>query len=264
MSGPLGRLVEHDPRSRAYPFKAEAAITYQPVKYTLVDLDQGSVGSCVGNSAVEVLSAPEYGMSVALTESLAVDVYSAATAVDEFPGTYKPTDTGTSGLAAAKVAKSRGYVAGYQHAFTVPDALAALQRYPVMTGVGWMSTFDEPDSDGHIKIGPAAYVRGGHELSVDQYEPDRGLVWLHNHWGTGWGLGGRCSITVADWAQLLAARGDVTVLLPSKLPPPTPEPNADLALAAALRSWSPSILSRLTRAGKLKDAGARWLTEHHY
>lgn len=262
--GPLGRIVEHDPRSRRYPYTAARTATYGPVKYDLIHLDQGQLGSCVGNSTVEVLSAPMYGMTVPLDEGVAVDVYSAATAVDEFPGQYKPTDTGTSGLAAAKVTKTRGWTSGYQHAFTVTDALAALQHYPVMTGIPWLSCFDQPDQDGHITIMPGATVRGGHELSVDEYDPNRGVVWFHNHWGTDWGVGGRCSITVADWAHLLGQQGDVTVLIPATQPAPTPSPSPDLDLAAAFKAWEPGILTKFTRAGKLKTAGDAWLRSHGY
>lgn len=257
---PLGRIVQHDPRSKRYPFKADRAASYGPVKWALVDLDQGQLGSCVGNSGVEVCSAPAFGQKP--NEAKAVELYSAATQVDDIPGSYKPDDTGTSGVAAAKVLQKWGWISGYQHAFRIADMLAALQKTPLMVGINWLSSFDKPGTDGRISIAANAYVRGGHELSVDEYDPDKGLVWLHNHWGTGWGVHGRCSISVADLSSLLDQQGDVTVLVPPTQPAPTPIPTP--ATSIHLDQDIATRVDQLAARAKLTDE--QWVNRNlrHY
>lgn len=108
---PLGRHVEHDPRSRDYPFEVAAAT---PLRKTLWRrygrvLDQGQLGSCTGNAIVGALNTLPLRKTgaAALTEKDAVSIYGSATAIDSIPGQYPPTDTGSSGLAVCKSAGAR-------------------------------------------------------------------------------------------------------------------------------------------------------------
>jgi hypothetical protein len=64
------------------------------------------------------------------TEPTARRIYSAATAIDEFPGTWPPDDTGSSGLAVCKVAQRRVTSASTGTASRLDDVLAALQDGP--------------------------------------------------------------------------------------------------------------------------------------
>jgi len=76
--------------------------------------------------------------------------------------------------------------AGIQH------ALQALVVRPVITGVNWYSSFDNPDPQtGMVAIAADATVRGGHEIVADGIDADKKLVWFWNSWGTQYGLGGR-------------------------------------------------------------------------
>lgn len=214
----LGRHVEHDPRSRNYAYE-DAVIQFRSVihrRYGPV-LDQGQLGSCTGNAAAGAINTVPIHKTgeVELNEQDAVDLYELATHIDRFEGTYPPDDTGSSGLAVAHAAKNKGYITGYHHAFSLDNALSALQKYPVITGVAWYEGFDEPDPNtGIVEI--SGDIRGGHEFEVLGFELKDtimdSLVVCENSWGDGWGLGGRFKFTVSTWEQLLADYGDVTIL----------------------------------------------------
>lgn len=271
---PLGRLVQHDERSRAYAFTATprrlTSVTHQS---HIAVLDQGDLGSCTGNATVGALGCDPYfpTETVTLDETLAVKVYSLATTLDDYAGTYPPTDSGSSGLAAAKAAKQLGLISGYQHAFNVSAALAALQTGPLITGIDWYESFFTPSTKGLVGIQTGDKVAGGHEIAVTGYDDANQLVWFTNSWSNTWGVKGRFCMTVATWSQLLSQDGDATILTPlsqpASVPTPAPTPPAadvDAALAKAFRAWEPSILARLTKAGQLKTAGDAWLKAHGY
>ncbi|MGH3784259.1 MAG: hypothetical protein ACRDRO_27470 [Pseudonocardiaceae bacterium] len=69
--------------------------------------------------------------SVATGEKFAVMLYSDATRVDPYPGSYPPSDTGSSGLAICKILASRGTIRGYQGARSADGFLTLLQAGPV-------------------------------------------------------------------------------------------------------------------------------------
>jgi hypothetical protein len=194
-AGRLGRHVEHDPRSREFPFRLAAGTpTIRRVVHRHYGvLDQGGLGSCTGNAAAGALNTVPLHRKGGRVwdEDEAVAVYERATVLDTFPGEYPPDDTGSSGLAAAKACAWLGLISGYRHAFGITDALAALMAGPVITGVNWYEAFDQPDTaDGE------------------------GTVLAVNSWGRGWGRNGRFTFSTAMWAQLLAEDGDATILLP--------------------------------------------------
>jgi hypothetical protein len=224
----LGRSQNHDPRSRAYGFVAGAPTITTTMHQRMVPVfNQGGVLSCTGNAVVGALGTqPLFGVlpvsHAALDEAEALAIYAAATAIDPFPGTYPPTDTGSDGLSVAKVALAQQLISGYQHTFTLMDALAAIMLYPVITGFGWYSDFDVPDANGLVKIG--GYVRGGHEVEIVGVDAEAKIITLVNSWGTLWGKNGFFSISWDDFGRLLNEGGDVTVLLPLSVPAPTPTP----------------------------------------
>lgn len=266
----LGRHVNHDPASRRYPFRLapdRAAAALEPVYHQrhIPIFDQGELGSCTGNAALGILATGpywdaeppswhEYGpLSVTTripwTEDGAIMVYTAATRADDFEGEYPPDDTGSDGLSAAKVLVNSGTIPGYQHTFSLPDALAALQHFPLMVGTVWTEAMFEPDAYGLIHLAGAAL--GGHEWIVDEYVPEgfqsragghplhESVVGGTTSWGESFGVGGRFYLKMSDFGRLLDADGDVIVLTPPNAEPPVPEPaeNADAALAAAMRAW---------------------------
>jgi hypothetical protein len=212
---PLGRHVHHDSRSRNHPAELAAGITTVTHEAVGLPLDQGQIGSCTANALVGALNcAPNYGThpdspGAPWTETDAVRLYERETADEGQP--YPPYDPGGSGLAVCRAAKELGMVKGYTHTFSAQAALHALVLRPVIVGINWYSSFDQPDGNGVISIEPSAFVRGGHEILANGIDADNKLVWFWNSWGTGYGLSGRMAMSWDTLARLLGEQGDVTV-----------------------------------------------------
>lgn len=258
----LGRTVLHDPRSWAYPYgEATTLVSTLHKRYAPI-FDQGNLGSCTGNAALGALGTdPLYPSNTgrSFTEQVAVDIYGAATVVDEYAGTYPPEDTGSNGLSVAKVCQARGWISGYQHAFSLTAALTALQSYPILVGSVWLEGMDNPDSNGLVKATGA--VRGGHEYEGVGVDVAAKTVRFANSWGPEFGDNGYFQMSWSDLETLLAQDGDVTVLIPNTAPAPspiTPADEQDKALVAALDPWERTVVSRLTTAGKAKRAYDAW------
>ncbi len=278
----LGRHVRHDPRSRAFAFPT-AGLTLKSVRHTrrIPVLDQGQIGSCTGNADIGALGTDpffsvvagadgvhrafsrraEVGTAYTLDEAGAVALYGDATRADDYPGQYPPDDTGSDGLTIAKVLKAAGEIAGYQHTFSLQDALLALTVTPFITGTVWTNDMFEPDPDGRVH--PTGAVAGGHEYVADEIDVERQRVWFTNSWGTGFGVQGRFWMTWDDYGTLLADQGDVTIFTPLTQPAPVPTPTppnadpADVVFAAAFRTWEQH--PRLFGSARLKAAGNAWL-----
>jgi hypothetical protein len=273
-AGPLGRHVRHDSRSRGFAYqprndrtslKSATHVRRIPV------LDQGDLGSCVGNASVGALGTDPHFAALSdlgqltFDEPMAVDLYSACTAADDFAGTYPPEDTGTDGLTAAKVLVQRGLISAYTHTFSTNDALIALGDTPLITGINWYSSMDAPLSTGEVRITSQAYVRGGHEIEGAEIDTVDSRVWFWQSWGESFGLKGRFWMSFSTWDRLLGEQGDVTVFTPRVLAPtPTPDDpghDADVAFATALRPWSNTSPWYDTLVGnrKVKAAARAWL-----
>lgn len=205
----LGRNVNHDPRS--WGFQAAVATDLKPVSWRHFGavLDQGQVGSCTGNAMAQALNtAPLHKPRTRnLTEKDALSIYTAATQLDGIPGSYPAEDTGSDGLSVAKVAKQRGLLSGYTHAFSPEQARGALQLAPFLFGTAWHESMFTPDAQGFVH--PDGNVAGGHEITCIGDTGDH-LVFL-NSWGKSWGKGGKFYLSYADFAALMADQGDVTV-----------------------------------------------------
>lgn len=223
----LGRHILHDSESRRYVFDTtglEISSVAHPRHIPI--LDQGQVGSCTGNAGIGNLgSDPMYADGqvlgkYTLNEPGALHLYSDAEDIDG-DGPYPPNDNGSTGLSIAKALKNAGVISGYQHTFTVADALKALTVTPILIGVNWYNDGFNPATDGRIPITGA--LAGGHELVVREYDATNLRVWADNSWGA-WGVEGRGYFTLADFTTLLGRGGDVTILLPLSTPAPTPTP----------------------------------------
>lgn len=239
---PLGRHVEHDERSRDYAFAVPEKLRGQPLQSvrhqrTIPILDQGNTRSCTGNAAEGVagtmpvfqaipaqLAAKPDPADAAGDEARALALYSIATQLDGIPGNYRPDDTGSTGLAVAKAMVQAGLIAGYQHTFSFQDALSALQVVPLMFGINWYDSFDQPSANGQIAITAGAQVRGGHEIEADELDVSNQRVWFDQSWSTLFGLDGRVWISWSDLERLLAEQGDVIVPVPLSQPKPQPAP----------------------------------------
>ena len=272
----LNRHVNHDSMSKLYPFPTDN-LTIQTVRHMRhgAVLDQGNLGSCTGNAGIGDLmtdpcsgtwTSPRYTPN----ETGAVQLYSDATAADGYPGTYPPDDTGSDGLTIAKVLQKAGVVSGYQHTFTLDDALKALSQYPLMVGTQWMNSMFTPDSDGVLTVDRGSGVAGGHEYVIDEYDATRDMVGMTNSWGESWGVSGRAYIKADDLGWLLSQQGDVIVLLPLTVPAPTPTPtptptppgpdDADSKLIPIAKLWvNESALGEIIHEHKMRVALRAWL-----
>ncbi|MFD7999958.1 hypothetical protein [Streptomyces mirabilis] len=266
---PLGRHVEHDPRSLdfAHGVLPKTAIkTVDWIRRTPI-FDQGSLGSCTGNAAAGLLgtdsaartgltSATISGSVVPVDEDLAVQVYELATQLDSIKGTYPPDDTGSSGIGAAKALKKLGLATSYTHAFSLDALKSALQNGPVMVGTVWLESMFDVGSNGYVKVDRKSQVAGGHEYVLSAYDTTRQAFRMDNSWGEFWGARGSAWLSEADVQWLLSQQGDVTVPawvtapvpVPTPPPSPTPAPDPRLAEAAVLaqqltdlmQPWAPS------------------------
>lgn len=225
----LGRHIHHDPRSLAFALPAGTPQTVQ-WDARIPILDQGDLGSCTGNATVGALgTGPLFealppDLQQRLGEPLAVKIYSEATRLDNFRGSYPPDDTGSDGLDAAKAAKADGFLSGYQHATSLAACYTAIAAGPFITGVSWMSGMDDPDAEGVVHA--TGFVRGGHEVCVVGYDATAGLWKVRNSWGDAWGKGGYFYLPDEDYSELLAEQGDATTLVPITAPAPQPNPPA--------------------------------------
>lgn len=262
---PLGRIVQHDPRSRLYSIRAVDPSTLASVRWTRYApvFDQGTLGSCTGNAMLGALGTGglfenlvDSGNVPSFDEDEAVHIYSEATAIDDCPGTWPPEDTGSSGLAVAKVAQTHGWIARYTHAFTFEAALTGLAAGPVITGVTWYDTFDIPAPDGECVLTDASQPVGGHEIVVDELDMEARRVWFTNSWGEGWGVGGRAWFSFAVWERLLAAAGDVTAFEPV----PPSEPGDDGPMPEGAGCFVAALVGLLKIKGLLTDTARRWYT----
>lgn len=261
---PLGRHVEHDPRSLQYAHGVLPKTAIKSVDWTrrVPHFDQGQLGSCTGNAAAGLVGTDSAGRTglttVAITgdtnlwpvdEDLAVHVYELATQLDEFDGQYPPTDTGSSGLGAAKALVKLGLAAKYTHAFSLDALKSALQNGAAMAGTVWPESAFDVDSDGYLKVDRKSAIAGGHEYVISAWDATKKAFRMDNSWGDSWGLHGSAWIHEADMQWLLSQQGDVTVPVwatapaptppPAPTPSPAPEPDPRLVQAATLMSeWA--------------------------
>lgn len=244
-SPPLGRHIEHDPRSLAHAYGVLPRSAIKPVDWTrrIPVLDQGQLGACTGNAGTGLLgtdSAARPGLTHvtispaaakasrghfaagihALDEEFAVALYSLATVLDSIPGEYPPADTGSSGLGVAKALKALDLANGYRHGFSLAALDSALQAGPVMIGIPWLDSMYSPAADGRITVDRASKVAGGHEIELNRYTGD--AYWVTNSWGPSWGVAGSGYLAGPDLAWLLSQGGDVTI--PAWTTPTRPAP----------------------------------------
>lgn len=212
----LGRVVDHDERSRLYQARRAAAPRSVLWGHHAPVLDQGELGSCTGNATAQLLNTDYFAASRQhvtggryLAEADAVAIYSQATRLDGIPdNTYPPTDGGSSGLGAAKAGKKLGYFTGYKHCFGFNHFAATVQVQPVIVGTTWYDGMFQPSSIGFVR--PSGGVAGGHEYLCLGIDYERKTLTFLNSWGSGWGIDGRFLMHFADFAQLLADQGDAT------------------------------------------------------
>lgn len=210
----LGRHVVHDPRSRNFAFRGAEA-PKRKFRHRLYNprpnLNQPR-GNCTGCAACMVSNAA--GNRVAgsvLGMGTADKIYSRATELDPWPGSWPPSDTGSSGLAAAQAAVELGIASHYEWVFGGHDELlAAVAVKPVSIGTWWYEGQMRPDPE-TLMIRPTGRKVGGHQFILYGWDPYYQAYDLHCWWN-GWGDKGRARIHKDDVAALRADDGDVHLL----------------------------------------------------
>jgi hypothetical protein len=211
----LRRKVRHDPRSAQYAIEAKKLGQLKSVTHArhVPIYDQGQLGCCTAEAACGALSSAPFEHHISSQKSVHA-FYHDETLLQsggDPADTYPPADPGSDGLTAAKVAKQRGAISSYQHAFSLEAALTAIEQGPTLLGIWWRSGCDTPDSDGLVNY--TGTVRGGHEILARQLVVEKKLVVIDNSWGTSWGIGGRFAMTWDDFGAALADEGDATLFI---------------------------------------------------
>ncbi len=212
----LGRHIHFDERSKKHPLKVSrrAPLVTKHWPRSVKPFDQGDIGSCTGNGAVGVIASDPFKKArVRYTEALARKVYTEATKNDGIVGSFPPSDTGSTVLAAMKALKALGYVKSYKWCFGTNDALSALSQIgPLELGITWYANFDTPDPrTGRVKVG--GEVRGGHAFTVNGIDVEHKLVYAVNSWGTGWGRDGTFCFSWDDLDRLLHEDGEAATVV---------------------------------------------------
>jgi hypothetical protein len=255
----LGRNVRHDSRSlnfkvEAIPMKELVSVDH-PVNIEV--LDQGQLGSCTGNAGTAWMAVgaawSNWGQNARLNEDYAVQLYSDATRIDPWDGSYPPEDTGSDGLSIAKVLQTRGLIDRYEHATSLEATLTALQSGAVITGTEWRGDMFSPSSDGRIKI--TGNVEGGHEYLLRRIDMENQRIWMRNSWGPYWGVEGEAYFTFDDFEELLHADGDVTSMHATAF---APTPIIDDG-SGELRGCLLQFMPKKACPQYLRKAAAKWL-----
>ena len=262
----LGRNIKHDERSRGFPFvssKLLSEVEDLDVEWDMAiqALDQMFLGSCTGNAgtANEATNSHDYTgltndpLSLAvLDEEYAVTLYSEATALDPYQGTYPPEDTGSDGLSIAKVLSNRGLITSYEHIFSLSAAILAIHHGPFITGVNWYEGMFNPDTRGVVTI--SGRVAGGHEFTAvgrKRYFTNQGdtdFYWkFRNSWGPFWGADGNFYMSDSTYGRLLSEDGDATVLnwVSAVSPPPEPSPFSLNSILKSIVEWLMRLFRRI-------------------
>lgn len=220
----LGRYVNHDPRSRNFAFQPRTLAVPKSMTHILAKtvLNQGDIGSCTGNASAQCYNSNMFkpvrksvNSGKLLTEQDAIKIYSLGTRLDDVAGTYPPDDTGCSGLGVAKAAKQLGYIDRYTHTFSFDAFCQALQEQPVIVGTSWTNAMFSPqNTSGLLLPGPinSNTIVGGHEYLAYGIDYTNKILRFRNSWGKDWGNDGNFVMTFRDFALLLQAEGDATVL----------------------------------------------------
>jgi hypothetical protein len=181
-------------------------------------LNQGDTGSCTAHALGGALNTvPHWHKgNPTVGEPLVYDIYSREEQALGF-GVYPPNDDGGSGMAVCEAAIELKVCCDYQSTTDVDEALRALVIRPVITGINWYTSMDNPSPSGLVDIAPDATVRGGHEICAIAIDTPNELVWFVNSWGTSYGVahgdipGGCFCMAFSTWETLLGQQGDVTV-----------------------------------------------------
>lgn len=188
----LGRQLVHDPRSRAFalPMRAIDRSLWRDRRIRLYDPlpnPNQMIGNCTGCSKMMQFNAVGNRVTgVVLKMPKATKVYSLATTLDPWEGSWEPDDTGSSGLAAAKAAQLLGLGGEYRWLFGGADEVvqAVMEGHAVSVGAWWYEPmFTNRYADGR-PLTVSGDRAGGHQWTAHGYWKARDYVLGRCWWGT--------------------------------------------------------------------------------
>lgn len=184
----LGRQKVHDPRSFDYPYELPIAPnswgTHKVNIYDPYRNPRQCHGECTGCANAMMLNSENNRQPGEILDmNYAHRVYSQATRLDPWPGSWTPNDTGSSGLAAAKAAQRMGYGGRYRHLFRGADQVVQtiMAGRVVSVGSWWTSGMSRPNAQRVIE--PTGRRIGGHQYVAWAYDKPRDLVLIRCWWG---------------------------------------------------------------------------------
>lgn len=189
----LGRQLVHDEASRGFTLPtAVDRSTWHDKLISIFDPvinPNQEIGCCTGVAkAIEFNSAGNRVSGVINDMDDAIQIYSHATTIDPWDGSYPPDDTGSSGLAAAKASQQEDRGRGYDWIFGGADqAIQIMMGLPdipgrcVNVGTWWKWDMFNQDADGKVSV--SGGDAGGHQYIIHGYWQDRDWVMGRCWWG---------------------------------------------------------------------------------
>ena len=184
----LGRNKVHDPASRGFPMGAtinkDAWVTKSIRIYDPLINPNQCHGECTGcANAMMHNSVGNRKKGEILGMEYAHKAYSGASAIDPWPGSWPPNDTGSSGLAAAKTAQVLGVGGEYRWIFGGADEVVqtVMSGRVVSCGTWWHDGMMRHDEQRFIV--PSGSRVGGHQYVVRGYNKSLDAVLIRCWWG---------------------------------------------------------------------------------
>lgn len=184
----LGRQKVQDPRSRAFAMGVpidKAAWTNKLIRiYDPPTNPNQCHGECTGCANAMMLNSDHnrHPRQV-LNMNYAHKVYTTASRLDPFEGSWPPIDTGSSGLAAAQAAQKLGVGGEYRWLFGGADEVVQtiMNGRVVSVGTWWYQGMMTRDS--LLNIAPLGPRVGGHQYVVRGYNKVKDSVVIRCWWG---------------------------------------------------------------------------------
>lgn len=218
MSGGLGRIQKTDPRDSGHQMvdvlRARGVPVEQPVGLPnayyyhtsrRMPFNQYDTPRCVAFASRGVLDS---GLVVNMGGPDPATIYTEAQKRDEIPG---ENYDGTTARGAMEYLKERGYIERYVWCWDIVAMSAWLRskQGPVLLGINWYASFDDPPKDSILRLPKTSWIRGGHEVYATGRNESRGLTRCINSWGKVYGDNGRFWIPDEVLDRLMREDGDV-------------------------------------------------------